>query len=147
MEMLTQTNDRVLNICYACGFNNINHFNRIFKSIVGVSPTQYRSANREEAQNWFDFCKTVLGWHGEKKQYIIIEKYCEAEGFVNHLLSCQTLSLKIKTQLARITESRKTHPAENFPEDDLEKLRKYLIAEIQKWGKIWKAQKRSTSPI
>lgn len=36
---------------YACGFNNINHFNRIFKSIVGVSPTQYRSANREEAQN------------------------------------------------------------------------------------------------
>lgn len=51
MEMLTQTNDRVLNICYACGFNNINHFNRIFKSIVGVSPTQYRSANREEAQN------------------------------------------------------------------------------------------------
>lgn len=51
MEMLTQTNDRVLNICYACGFNNINHFNRVFKSIVGVSPTQYRSANREEAQN------------------------------------------------------------------------------------------------
>lgn len=51
MEMLTQTNDRVLNICYACGFNNINHFNRIFKSIVGVSPTQYRSANRKEAQN------------------------------------------------------------------------------------------------
>ncbi|MCC2136695.1 hypothetical protein LKD31_06660 [Oscillospiraceae bacterium CLA-AA-H250] len=51
---------------------------------------------------------------------------------MNHLLSCQTLSLKIKTQLARITESRKTHPAENFPEDDLEKLRKYLIAEIQK---------------
>ena len=51
MEMLTQTNDRVLNICYACGLNNINHFNRIFKSIVGVSPNQCRSANREEAQN------------------------------------------------------------------------------------------------
>lgn len=45
------TANYVLNICYACGFNNINHFNRIFKSIVGVSPTQYRSANREEAQN------------------------------------------------------------------------------------------------
>lgn len=45
------TANHVLNICYACGFNNINHFNRIFKSIVGVSPTQYRSANREEAQN------------------------------------------------------------------------------------------------
>ena len=51
---------------------------------------------------------------------------------MDSLLSYQTLSLKSKTQLARITESRKTHPAENLPEDDLEKLRKYLIAEIRK---------------
>ena len=36
-------------ICF--GIEEINHFNRIFKSIVGVSPTQYRSANREKAQN------------------------------------------------------------------------------------------------
>lgn len=60
---------------------------------------------------------------------------------MNHLLSCQTLSLKIKTQLARITESRKTHPAENLPEDDLEKLRKYLIAEIQSEGRNMKGPK------
>ena len=40
--------------------------------------------------------------------------------------------MKIKTQLTRITESRKTHPAENFPEGDLERLRKYLVAEIRK---------------
>lgn len=51
---------------------------------------------------------------------------------MDSLLSYQTLPLKIKTQLTRITESRKTHPAENFPEDDLEKLRKYLVAEIRK---------------
>lgn len=51
---------------------------------------------------------------------------------MDSLLSYQTLPLKIKSQLARITESRKTHPTENFPEDDLEKLRKYLVAEIQK---------------
>lgn len=51
---------------------------------------------------------------------------------MDSLLSYQTLPLKIKTQLARITESWKTHLAENLSEDDLEKLRKYLIAEIQK---------------
>lgn len=51
---------------------------------------------------------------------------------MDSLLSYQTLPLKIKTQLTRITESRKTHPAENLPEDDLKKLRKYLIAEIRK---------------
>lgn len=51
---------------------------------------------------------------------------------MDSLLSYQTLPLKIKTQLTCITESRKTHPAENLPEGDLEKLRKYLIAEIRK---------------
>ena len=51
---------------------------------------------------------------------------------MNYLLSYEALPPEIKTQLARISESRKTHPAENLPEDDLEKLRKYLIAEIQK---------------
>ena len=51
---------------------------------------------------------------------------------MDSLLSYQTLPLKIKSQLACITERRKTHPTENLPEDDLEKLRKYLVAEIQK---------------
>lgn len=51
---------------------------------------------------------------------------------MDSLLSYQTLPFKIKSQLARITESWKTHAGENLPEDDLEKLRKYLIAEIQK---------------
>ena len=46
MGMLINTNDRVLDICLDSGFNNINHFNRTFKAIVGVSPTQYRSSNR-----------------------------------------------------------------------------------------------------
>lgn len=51
---------------------------------------------------------------------------------MDSLLSYQTLPLKIKSQLARITESWKAHAGENLPEGDLEKLRKYLIAEIRK---------------
>lgn len=51
---------------------------------------------------------------------------------MNYLLSYEALPPEIKAQLARITESWKTHLAENLSEDDLEKLRKYLIAEIRK---------------
>ena len=73
---------------------------------------------------------------------------------MDSLLSYQTLPLKIKSQLAASQKAGKrtrgktssactctapspsTHfsprPAENLPEGDLEKLRKYLIAEIQK---------------
>lgn len=48
MEMLAKTNRRVVDICCDCGFNNVNHFNRTFKSVVGVTPTAYRLAHREE---------------------------------------------------------------------------------------------------
>lgn len=51
---------------------------------------------------------------------------------MNYLLSYEALPPEIKAQLTRITESWKTHAGENLPEDDLKKLRKYLIAEIQK---------------
>lgn len=45
---LKQTDDRVSDISQDTGFNNITHFNRIFKGITGVTPTQYRSASRRE---------------------------------------------------------------------------------------------------
>jgi len=48
MEMLKTTELRVVDICYDSGFNNINHFNRTFKTIVGASPTQYRASNRKK---------------------------------------------------------------------------------------------------
>ena len=51
---------------------------------------------------------------------------------MNYLLSYEALPPEIKAQLTRITERWKTHLAENLSEDDLEKLRKYLIAEIRK---------------
>lgn len=51
MTLLKDSGDRVLDICYSCGFNNVNHFNRVFKSTVGLSPTQYRmSCRRGEAK-------------------------------------------------------------------------------------------------
>ncbi|MEG2596524.1 MAG: AraC family transcriptional regulator [Ruthenibacterium sp.] len=46
MQLLTQTNHLVVDISYECGFNNVNHFNRIFKAVAGVSPKTYRLDNR-----------------------------------------------------------------------------------------------------
>lgn len=47
MDLLKNTDDRVVDICFDCGFGSINYFNRTFKTMVGVSPTQYRAANRK----------------------------------------------------------------------------------------------------
>src|SRR5699024_4114970 len=42
MELLRTTDERVLDICLKVGFNNVNHFNKLFKQAVGISPMQYR---------------------------------------------------------------------------------------------------------
>ncbi len=45
LELLKNTNDKVVDICYSVGFNNINHFNRMFKQNIGMSPLAYRKSN------------------------------------------------------------------------------------------------------
>jgi AraC-like DNA-binding protein/mannose-6-phosphate isomerase-like protein (cupin superfamily) len=44
MEFLKNTDQRVLDISFDVGFNNINHFNRVFKQHTGISPVAYRKA-------------------------------------------------------------------------------------------------------
>ncbi|MEI6949028.1 AraC family transcriptional regulator [Paraflavisolibacter sp. H34] len=35
--------DSVASVAYACGFNSITNFNRVFKSTLGISPREYQS--------------------------------------------------------------------------------------------------------
>ncbi|MCK5128328.1 MAG: helix-turn-helix transcriptional regulator [Clostridiales bacterium] len=41
-ELLIGTNDTITNVCTFCGFNNVNHFIRIFKEKEGVTPLRFR---------------------------------------------------------------------------------------------------------
>ncbi|MEM1484936.1 AraC family transcriptional regulator [Oscillospiraceae bacterium PP1C4] len=41
-EMLKHSQTMITQICFDVGFNNVSHFNRVFKSIMGISPRQYR---------------------------------------------------------------------------------------------------------
>lgn len=45
-QLLTDTDDLIIDIAVACGFNNVSHFNKIFKKIENLSPTQYRKKNK-----------------------------------------------------------------------------------------------------
>lgn len=42
MELLKTTGKRVMDICHEVGFNNVNHFNRLFGQKTGISPLMYR---------------------------------------------------------------------------------------------------------
>jgi AraC-like DNA-binding protein/mannose-6-phosphate isomerase-like protein (cupin superfamily) len=33
---------KVIEVCYKVGYNNVNHFNRIFRQVTGLSPSAYR---------------------------------------------------------------------------------------------------------
>ena len=42
-RMLVDTTQSISEICYACGFNNLSNFNRIFKARKGYTPRDFRA--------------------------------------------------------------------------------------------------------
>ena len=44
-KYLVETNDNITDIAFYCGFNSLQTFNRIFKSITGFTPSKYRREN------------------------------------------------------------------------------------------------------
>lgn len=47
---LSATGESITEICYACGFNSLTHFNRVFRRGTGGSPTDYRQQRRRAPQ-------------------------------------------------------------------------------------------------
>lgn len=46
-HLLTSTSESISSCCYKCGFNDVPHFNRTFKLMVGMSPGKYRQISRD----------------------------------------------------------------------------------------------------
>jgi AraC-like DNA-binding protein len=42
-QLLTKTTNSVSEICFACGFNNLSNFMRVFKRKKGNTPSDYRA--------------------------------------------------------------------------------------------------------
>ncbi|MBQ3041364.1 MAG: helix-turn-helix transcriptional regulator [Clostridia bacterium] len=49
--LLTSTSNTVLDIAYECGFDCLRSFNRSFKSITGISPSEYRKQKISRNKN------------------------------------------------------------------------------------------------
>ena len=44
--LLKTSQKQISEICYAVGFNDLPHFNRVFKREYGASPSQFRILNQ-----------------------------------------------------------------------------------------------------
>ncbi len=49
--LLLQSNDKIIDIAFDCGFNNISYFNRVFFKKHGVSPSKYRLLHSKNSLN------------------------------------------------------------------------------------------------
>lgn len=47
-QLLVDTDDLIIDIAVACGFNYIPHFNNVFKGLEGMTPTQFRKKNKQK---------------------------------------------------------------------------------------------------
>ena len=41
-KMLRNSRSEIVDICFDCGFNSVQHFHRVFKKISGITPDKYR---------------------------------------------------------------------------------------------------------
>jgi len=46
MELLKTTDKRVIDVSFETGFNNVNHFNKVFRHYTGLTPLGYRKSTR-----------------------------------------------------------------------------------------------------
>ena len=46
-QMMIETEHTISEISYACGFNNISNFNRVFRERIGTPPSDYRNKFKE----------------------------------------------------------------------------------------------------
>ena len=46
-QMMIETEHTISEISYACGFNNISNFNRVFRERIGTTPSDYRNKLKE----------------------------------------------------------------------------------------------------
>lgn len=46
-ELLLHSSETVINISNKVGFNNVTYFNKLFKKVMHISPSQYRSKNKQ----------------------------------------------------------------------------------------------------
>ena len=49
--LLRETDLRVSEIAFACGFQSLSQFNRVFKKFAAKSPTEYRTERRGKAKS------------------------------------------------------------------------------------------------
>ncbi|WP_247233510.1 AraC family transcriptional regulator [Telluribacter sp. SYSU D00476] len=49
-ELLSTTDRTVTDISYACGYNNVNYFLKVFRRQVGMPPSHYRQRHRSRTQ-------------------------------------------------------------------------------------------------
>lgn len=49
-ELLINSNDNITTVCLNSGFNNVNHFIRIFKKYTNTTPLKYRKTNKPKQE-------------------------------------------------------------------------------------------------
>lgn len=61
MRKLLETDEKIADIAVLCGFNNISYFTEIFTKMIGISPTLFRTQNKDVfLHDFYDYNDMLL---------------------------------------------------------------------------------------
>ncbi len=61
MRKLLETDEKIADIAVLCGFNNISYFTEIFTKMIGISPTLFRTQNKDVfLHDFYDYNDILL---------------------------------------------------------------------------------------
>lgn len=58
-DMLLNTDKKVSDVCFLVGFNDMSHFNKVFRKITGINPTDYRGMHISARSKEHEFVGTL----------------------------------------------------------------------------------------
>lgn len=139
MRKLVESDEKISEIATSCGFDNVSYFTETFSKMVGVTPTEFRAANRNVCfHDFYEFHDMLLATKLQNVRFLD-ERFAESDAEVKSVLVYEPNDRFKFLHEAAIIEYRGVLYASwyNNPITELQGYTPICGRRSYDWGKTW----------